>query len=96
VVLDREDPTNIELWRCTTCGEIKRICPRCDRQGCVQKVVVGEKNISVYLCDECDATWERAADIGGTGENFEQLMERHGINEPWKTTTFISEYEPRA
>lgn len=33
------------------------ICPRCNGQGVIYQALVDDKNLIIYLCDECEATW---------------------------------------
>lgn len=47
------------------------VCPRCDGQGEIYLAEVHNLNITLYICDECDACWEAGANIEVT--NFRDL-----------------------
>lgn len=33
------------------------ICPRCDGQGVIYKAILINKQVLLFICDECEATW---------------------------------------
>lgn len=45
-------------------------CPRCNGQGYIYKGKI-EQDITLYICDECDACWEINSEI--TYSNFQDL-----------------------
>lgn len=49
------------------------VCPRCDGNGIVNKILIQDLNREVYWCDECDALWESYHEIAYPG-NFVHLM----------------------
>jgi hypothetical protein len=58
----------------------KVVCPRCDGNGLVYRAEVKNMKIVLYICDECEATWNKTEDIGV--QNFVDLstfLERHGF-----------------
>jgi hypothetical protein len=55
----RTGPTDIEVWVCSRCGDLKRWCPDCD-QGWIRRMRVAGASADVYVCDECEATWLKA------------------------------------
>jgi transposase-like protein len=42
---------NIEIF------QNKVVCPRCDGNGLVCKLIIMPLNEPAYVCDECEATW---------------------------------------
>ncbi|KIV51598.1 3'-5' exonuclease [Aneurinibacillus migulanus] len=36
----------------------KVVCPRCDGNGLVYKSRIDNLDLIVYICDECDASWQ--------------------------------------
>jgi transposase-like protein len=34
------------------------VCPRCDGNGLVYKAKVSDLNKILYICDECEASWQ--------------------------------------
>lgn len=92
----REDPPGVQLWRCTTCGELRRWCPRCG-QGWVVRALVKKTNQSIYLCQECDATWATSNAIGeASWRDFASVMVQlslSGSSEQWQQIIWIKEVE---
>ena len=54
------------------------VCPRCDGNGLVYKLEY--QNLTLYICDECEATWENWNLISKeTFIDLETLLESKGI-----------------
>lgn len=45
-----EEYMSLELFK----GKV--VCPRCDGNGLIYKLEY--QNLTLYICDECEATWE--------------------------------------
>ncbi len=59
------------------------ICPRCG-QGEVLNFIVKQNKVSLWLCDECDATWFSKDNITtGPFEDFSTVMKGYGIESIW-------------
>ena len=57
------------------------VCPRCDGNGLVYKAKIEDLNIILYICDECEAMWQKNDPI--SQENFKDLsifLEENGCN----------------
>jgi len=57
VIFVREDPPGFQLFRCSSCHEVKRWCPRCG-QGWLVHFIVDDTPRSRYICDECRTVWD--------------------------------------
>ncbi|MDF2652491.1 MAG: hypothetical protein K0Q73_8296 [Paenibacillus sp.] len=64
------------------------MCPRCSDGGggIIHKAQVTCLNLTIYLCDECEAMWLNTPFEYKPGRwyDFQTFMESKGINEPWK------------
>ena len=90
----QQDPPGAEVWQCLRCGEVKRWCPDCNH-GWVTRAVVNRTGRSLYVCDECDATWLELAQVGAAeAVTFETYLRRQGIESPWDEVTFVHDFEP--
>lgn len=57
------------------------ICPRCDGQGEIFRAQVSGLNIILYICDECDASWEDKENISKkTFVDLSTYLESKGTN----------------
>src|SRR4051812_17335001 len=92
VTLVREDPPGVELWRCSACGEVKRWCPCCD-QGWVLLCVINRNGQSIYVCQECDATWTSSRAIGSAGDSLQPFREGNELANPWQEVTSVKDYD---
>jgi len=55
------------------------ICPRCDGQGEIYKAKVKNLDITLYICDECEACWEESTNIElSTFQDLSTLLEKKG------------------
>lgn len=69
------------------------ICPRCNGQGTVVKATVIEKNLGIYLCDECDATWLDGQTISISNfQDFGEVMNKLGYKGLWSELKDIDEF----
>ncbi len=59
------------------------LCPFCEGQGEVYRVVVQKTDEQIYLCDECDTVWltEKIGEDNAT--NFEDFMTNRGLEPLW-------------
>ncbi|WP_433958685.1 3'-5' exonuclease [Cytobacillus horneckiae] len=48
----------------------KVVCPRCDGNGLIYQAKIVDVKLTVYICDECEASWI-SADI--RKDNFQDL-----------------------
>lgn len=59
------------------------ICPRCN-QGEIFKVLINKLQAETFLCDECDAMWFKAIDIGNVPfVDFGTYMISEGLSPTW-------------
>lgn len=49
------------------------VCPRCNGQGNIYRGLIQALSLTVYVCDECEATWLNGEKI--TIDNFRNLGE---------------------
>lgn len=67
----------------------KVVCPLCDGNGLIYRAKIEGIEGYVYICDECEALWEKCDSIRKQrDETLMQFLERHGIN-PLDKTKFI-------
>lgn len=60
-------------------------CPRCD-QGDLVKAVVKGCGVTIYLCEECEATWFSLEQIGvGEFVDFGTYMRSIGLPPLWSS-----------
>lgn len=38
----------------------RAVCPRCDGNGLIYKAYIKDLNIYLYVCDECEASWQNS------------------------------------
>ena len=56
----------------------KVVCPRCDGNGLICKAKIIDLDICLYVCDECDASWEESQNINiATFEDFTAYIDKH-------------------
>lgn len=65
------------------------ICPFCDGQGLIMKAKIKNKNIRIYICDECDTMWKTEDIQENNCENFENFMNNLGLKGLWEELTDI-------
>ena len=67
-------------------------CPRCDGQGSVLKVEILETKETLFVCDECEATWFEADNITATNwVDFGTVLEQRGLKPEWSEVRIIGE-----
>ncbi len=64
------------------------LCPFCDGQGEVYRVVVKQTDETIYLCDECDSVWLKLP-IGSEATNLTDYMARHNLQPLWSELDYI-------
>jgi hypothetical protein len=89
----REERPDVWVWRCSGCGEVKRNCPLC-RRGWVTRGLIQPGGPSIYVCDECEATWPGAEAIGAGGDPLLSFLVRYGMEHPWLEIVWTSDHEP--
>ena len=58
----------------------KAVCPCCDGNGLIFRTRLKCNNLLLYVCDECDATWERPQDIDTIqGQCLGIILDEHGV-----------------
>jgi len=66
-------------------------CPRCD-QGYVVQAIIVANNTSLFVCQECEASWFSHADIGNkVSIDFGTYMEGLGLKPLWIELKVIPE-----
>lgn len=56
------------------------ICPRCDEQGLIYEGKVVNLGIRLYICDECEACWNKEQIISiKTFKDLTIFLEEHGL-----------------
>jgi protein-arginine kinase activator protein McsA len=59
------------------------LCPRC-QQGDIAIAEVKKTGKTIYICEECEATWFSKEDIGVSPfEDFGTYMEKLGLSPVW-------------
>ena len=59
------------------------LCPRCE-QGDVIRGIIRSTNEMIYVCQECEASWSKAEDVGTeTFFDFGTYMVGLGLNPLW-------------
>lgn len=64
-------------------------CPFCDGQGLVNKAKVIDKNIKIYICEECDTMWRNPEIREDNCENFRKFMNSIGLKGLWEELTDV-------
>ena len=60
------------------------LCPRCDGEGELVKARIIKTGTTLYLCDECEATWFSIEDVGQTPfVDYGTYMEENGLRPLW-------------
>lgn len=62
------------------------LCPRCNPGGggTICQKFVADLDRWLYLCDECDATWESQAAVGTEpSQNYSTYLRQRGIEPSW-------------
>jgi hypothetical protein len=68
------------------------VCPRCDGQGTVLKATITKLNRTIFLCDECDATWFDQHLISNTDFiDFTTYMEAAGLPAVYSEIEIVSD-----
>jgi ribosomal protein L37AE/L43A len=67
-------PVGVLLWACSSCGDGKRWCPRCD-QGWVRRFRVTGLENDIYSCDECEATWDNPLHLHPPGTDRKTFLD---------------------
>ena len=87
------EEAGVQMWRCEKCGDVLRWCPRCD-QGWISKATVRKKEKTVFVCEECEATWlaspQRAPN---SWQDMSQHLESIGVSPAWTELEIIPEKE---
>ena len=66
------------------------VCPRCDGQGWIDKIVVVGFAHPLFVCDECDAMWSSREAVGvAPWADFETEMKSAGIEQARKVATVL-------
>lgn len=67
-------------------------CPRCDGQGSVMKAEIVKKNTTIFICDECEATWFSLAAIGTEPwVDYGTYMQEQRLSLAWDELTIQGE-----
>jgi len=70
------------------------VCPRCDGNGLIEKIRIKSFGITLYVCDECEATWFHPSTISFyTFIPIESFLEARGIEWSDKELEKIGYYE---
>lgn len=68
------------------------VCPRCDGQGSVMNAQVVRNNTTIFVCDECDATWFSLEAIGSEPwVDYGTYMEEQGLSPTWDELNILGE-----
>jgi hypothetical protein len=66
-------------------------CPRCDGQGDVLAARVNATGLNIFVCDECEAMWLAAEDVGRAGHvDFGTYMQGQGLAPLWSEITLLN------
>lgn len=67
----------------------RAVCPCCDGNGLIFKTRLKCNNLILYVCDECDATWEHPQDIDTIkGQCFGVILDEYDVG--WGNLEFIN------
>jgi hypothetical protein len=67
------------------------ICPRCDGQGQVLAAKVNATGQDIFVCDECEAMWLAAEDVGLVEHvDFGSYMQGQGLAPLWSEITLTN------
>ncbi len=65
------------------------LCPFCEGQGEIYRVVVQKTDETIYLCGECDSLW-LTEEIGeDNASNFEDYMTERGLKPLWDELNYV-------
>ena len=57
----------------------RAVCPRCNGNGTIYKVIVVDLHLELYVCDECEASWKDRNLISVESfEDFSTFLEKNG------------------
>lgn len=57
----------------------KIVCPRCNGNGLVYKSRVIELDLTIYICDECEASWENEELLINEFQDLSTFLEEKGL-----------------
>jgi transcription elongation factor Elf1 len=79
------------LWQCSSCGVRRYQCPRCDGQGWLIRVRVRGGDAEMYVCEECEATFEIALPSRQAFRDFQDWLTSIGKQPAWSSVEEIHE-----
>ena len=79
------------LWQCSSCGSQRFRCPRCDGNGWLVRVRVRGGDVEMYVCEECEATFEIALPSRQTFGDFQTWLTSIGKQPSWSSVEEICE-----
>lgn len=64
-------------------------CPFCEGQGLVHKAKLKRKDITIYICDECDTIWQDLNIREDNCQNFDDFMAQLELKGLWEEFEII-------
>ncbi|CAM3904848.1 3'-5' exonuclease [Mesobacillus zeae] len=55
------------------------VCPRCDGNGLVYKSRVVDLDLIIYICDECEASWQNEEIILNEFQDLSAFLQDKGL-----------------
>ncbi len=68
---------------------MSKLCPFCDGQGEIYRVVVKQTNETIFLCGECDTVWLNQAIAENNATNLTDYMAARGLEPLWSELDYI-------
>ncbi len=65
------------------------LCPFCEGQGEVYRVMIEKTRETVFLCGECDSLWLTEEICEDKASNFEDYMLKRGFEPIWSELNYI-------
>jgi len=65
------------------------LCPFCDGQGLINKAIIKETDIKIFICEECDTIWLTDDIQEDNCLNFKEFMSKLGRNPFWSELSEI-------
>lgn len=60
--------------------ETKLVCPRCDGNGLIYRTKITEMKKTLFICDECEATWDDWHKIGSSFKDLTTYIQELGYD----------------
>lgn len=75
---------NTDVYLCPVCNAVQIWGPCCD-QGWIRHMRIKGTEDKIYICEECDTTWQSINDIGTESRKaYSEYAKEKGIIDTWE------------